>query len=129
MATNNGVVSKQVKGGYIVAKFHASGYISLNSSTQFVGANTSSAETVRSMNLTEARYVTANGVYFTVARGGNTILVLSGDGTMDFDSNGYIDNTGGEASANCVVTKVGTGPSTCILTFRKLSSITGGSQY
>lgn len=124
------VRSKGQGGGYVIAKFHASGFISLNSANPVVSANSSSRETVRSMNIISADWTIANGASWTVARGGNTILVLSeGQSTFDFSDGRILDNVGGEASSNVVITKNGSSPATLVLKLHKQSSITGGSQY
>jgi hypothetical protein len=71
----------------------------------------------------------ANNIYFTIKRGANTVLVLSGQDYFDLSDSRIIDNMGGEPQANVVVTKTGAGPSTLILKLHKVSAIAGGSSY
>lgn len=124
----NGIVNKHSKGGWIVAKFHASGFIKPNHPTATIGANTA-GETVEALNIISAMVNVSNGAFFTVQRGANTVLVLSSDDDIDLSDGRLIDNMGGEPQANVVVTKTGAGPSTLILKLHKRSSITGGSIY
>ena len=124
------VRSKGNAGGYVTAKFHADGFISLNSANPVVAANGSSKETVRSMNIISVEWSIGNGAFWTVRRGANTAFVLSdGQGDMDLSDGRLVDTLGGEPSSNVVVTKTGAGPSTLILKLHKQSSITGGSIY
>ena len=135
-ANNEGIMNKQTKGGWIIAKFHNSGGIKLNAidattnGTPVWGAN-SVGETVRSMNIISAQINSggANGIYFTIARGASNVLVLSGQDYIDLSDSRLIDNTTAMASSNVTVTKVGTGPATLILKLHKTVSITGGSAY
>ena len=125
-----GIVNKHTKGGWIVAKFHTGGFITLNHPTSTIGANTA-GETVPSMNIISAEVNCggANNIYFTIKRGANTVLVLSGQDYFDLSDSRIIDNMGGEPQANVVVTKTGAGPSTLILKLHKVSAIAGGSSY
>jgi hypothetical protein len=124
-----GIVNKQVKGGWCVAKFHSTGAVYLNSANPLLGAN-SAGETVTRMNIVSAEWSIGNNAYWTVKRGANTVLVLSdGQHYMDFSDSRLIDNYGGEPQANVVITKTGSGPSTLVLKLHKTSSISGGSGY
>jgi hypothetical protein len=124
-----GIVNRHVKGGWFIAKFHSGGYVSLNSATAAIGAN-SAGETVRSMNIISAEWSIGNNAYWTVKRGANTVLVLSdGQHVFDMSDSRLIDMEGGNPSANIVVTKTGSGPSTLILKVHKTTSINGGSGY
>jgi len=122
------VVSKGVKGGYVTGNFSAGGYIALNSSNAVVAAN-SAGETVQEMLISVISWSTVNGAYYTVKRGANTVLNLSNTGTFDFQASGMAVETGGESSANVVVTKTGTGPCSLVIKLHKRPAITGGSAY
>jgi hypothetical protein len=63
-------------------------------------ANTDAGETVRGLVLNQV-YWTSNGTW-TVARGANTILVLTGEGYFDFAGTGVA--LGEDSSANVVLT-------------------------
>lgn len=129
MAVTNGIVQKGAKGGYVIAKFHASGFIAPNHVTSTIGANTAN-ETVQEMHIVSAAWSCGNSAYWTVARGANTVLILSDtDANLDLSDGRIIDNVGGEGQANVVVTKVGSGPVTLILKLHKRSAISGGSAY
>jgi hypothetical protein len=122
------VVNKGIKGGYVTGIFSAGGYIALNSSNAVVAAN-SAGETVQEMLISVISWSTTNGAYYTVKRGANTVLNLATVGTFDFQASGMAIETGGEAAANVVVTKTGTGPSSLTIKLHKRPAITGGSSY
>jgi hypothetical protein len=125
----NGIVNRHVKGGWFIAKFHSDGYVSLNSAAPERGAN-SAGEVVRSMNIVSAEWSIGNNAFWTVKRGANTVLVLSdGQHVFDMSDSRLIDMEGGNPSANIVITKTGSGPSTLILKVHKTTAITGGSGY
>ena len=128
--TSNGIVLKNLKGGFVVAKFTSSGFIKPNHVTSTIGANTA-GETVSSMNIISMQVNTggANSVYFTIKRGGNTICALTGQDYLDLSDGRLIDMEGGNPQANLAVTKTGDGPSTLIIKLHKRSSIAGGSIY
>ena len=132
MASNtaNGIVAKQSKGGFVVAKFTSSGFIKPNHVTSNIGANTA-GETVQSMNITSMQVSTggANSCYFEIRRGANTICALTGNDYLDLADGRMLDTEGGNPQANLVVTKIGTGPSLLILKLHKISAISGGSTY
>jgi hypothetical protein len=124
-----GIVNKQVRGGWCIAKFHSGGFINLNHATSNLGAN-SAGETVTSMNIVSAEWSIGNNAFWTIKRGANTVLVLSdGQHVFDMSDSRLIDMEGGNPSANIVVTKSGAGPSTLILKLHKITSIAGGSKY
>jgi len=126
-----GIVNKHSKGGWIIAKFNADGFINLNHPTATIGAN-SAGETVTRLNIVSAEWSIggANNAYWEVKRGANTILVLtSGQHVFDLSDSRLLDNGNAEATSNVVVTKVGSGPGTLILKMHKTVSITGGSEY
>jgi len=124
-----GIVNKHNKGGWVIAKFNATGFIKRNHATATIGAN-SAGETVTRLNIVSAEWSCGNNVHWVVARGANTVLLLTdGQHVMDLSDSRLIDNGDAEATSNVVVTKVGTGPATLILKLHKTVSITGGSQY
>jgi len=128
---SEGIVNKQNKGGWVIAKFNNSGFINLNHSTATIGAN-SAGETVTRLNIVSAEWSIggANNAYWEIKRGSNTVLVLTnGQHCFDLSDSRLVDNGTAEATSNVVVTKVGTGPSTVILKLHKTVSITGGSEY
>jgi len=122
------VVSKGIKGGYVVGNFAAGGAIQLNSSNAVVAAN-SVGETVQEMFISVVSWSTSNGVTFNIKRGANTVLNLALSGVFDFQAAGIGLETGGEASANVVVTRAGTGPASLVIKLHKRPAITGGSSY
>jgi hypothetical protein len=122
------VVNKGIKGGYVTGIFSAGGYIALNSSNVVVAAN-SAGETVQEMAISVVSWAAANGVTFNIKRGANNVLNLELNGTMDFQASGIGLETGGEAAANVVVTRAGTGPASLVIKLHKRPAITGGSSY
>ena len=68
--TANGIVAKQSKGGFVVAKFTSGGFIKPNHVTATIGANTV-GETVQSMSIVSMQIATggANSCYFEIRRG------------------------------------------------------------
>ena len=126
-----GVVNKQNKGGYVIAKFNASGGIKLNATdtVNIWGAN-SVGETVTRLNIISAEWSIGNNAYWTVKRGSNTVLVLSdGQHVFDLSDSRLVDNGTAEATSNVSVIKTGSGPSTLILKLHKTVTIAGGSVY
>ena len=122
------VVNKGIKGGYVTVIFSAGGYIALNSSNVVVAAN-SAGETVQEMAISVVSWAAANGVTFNIKRGANNVLNLALNGTMDFQAAGIGLETGGEAAANVVVTRAGTGPASLVIKLHKRPVIAGGSSY
>ena len=135
-ANNEGIMNKQTKGGWIIAKFHNSGGIKPNAvdattnGTPVWGAN-SAGETVASMNIISAEVNCggANNVYFEIKRGASMALVLSGTDYVDLSDSRLIDNTTAMSTSNVTITKVNSGPATLILKLHKTVAITGGSRY
>jgi len=127
MSTNR-VVSKGVKGGYVTAIFESGGHVQLNSANTTVSAN-SAGETVNEMWISTVMVAAANAVTYTVKRGGNTVLQLSGVATFKYQDAGIQLETGGESAANVVVTKNGAGVASLVVKLHKRTSVTGGSQY
>lgn|SRR3990167_924244 len=130
MAQNSGVIRRDAKGGgYVVLRYMATGFISLNSNTTIVGAN-SVGETVNNMAISHLWWNCSNGCYFTVKRGANTVAILSSGDDFDAQERGvYLDNLGGEATSNVQVIKTGTGPSMVVMKLHKQSAIVGGTRY
>jgi hypothetical protein len=129
-----GVVNKQNKGGYVIAKFNASGGIKLNAldtatGIPIWGAN-SVGETVTRLNIISAEWSIGNNAWWVVKRGANTVLVLTdGQHVFDLSDSRLIDNGTKEATSNVSVIKTGSGPSTLILKLHKTVTIAGGSEY
>jgi len=124
----NRVVNKGTKGGYVTAIFTSGGYVAIGSTNAAVAANVAS-ETVNEMTISSVSWSAANSVVYTVQRGANTVLNLSGSGHFNFQKEGVILETGGESAANCVVTKLGAGVASVVIKLHKRSAITGGSSY
>ena len=122
------ITSKGTRGGYVVGNFSAGGFIAPASSNQVVGANTA-LETVNEMFITDVFYATSNGVTYTVKRGANTVLQVSGAGDFHFAERGVTLEVGGESAANCVIVKTGSGVASLVIKLHKRSSIAGGSIY
>jgi hypothetical protein len=121
------VVNKGVKGGYVTTIWSAGGYLPLNSSVAARSAN-SAGEVVNEMLISDVYYGIggANNVQFTIKRGTDTVLVLSGPGSgrFDFQAAGLTIESGSESTANLVVTRSGTGPATVVIKLHKRSSFT-----
>jgi len=126
----DGIQLKQTRGGYIVAKFNASGFLKLNHSNPLIGAN-SAGEIVQEMNIVSAEWSVGNNAYWQVQRGANTVLLLTdGQHCFDLSDGRRVDGLGGEPVANVVITKQGSGPGTLILKIHKRVAITpNGSTY
>ena len=126
------VVSRGTKGGYLIVRTDKSGFIAANT-TQIVGANTS-GEVVTGMTLSSI-YFGATGANvalmgWTIARGANTILQVSGTGFQKFQEDAIVLESTADAAANVVFTKVGAGPASLVLKFHKSGyKIAGGSSY
>jgi len=111
--------------GYVTARFTDSGFIDLHHSDATIGANCA-GETVSSMNIVGYVINTGANCSFTIARGANTVLYLTGQDNMNLQQdNMIIDNLPGEATANLVVTKVGGGTGVVLLKLHKQSRQSG----
>jgi hypothetical protein len=137
VSNNEGVMLKQNKGNWLVAKFHNDGGIKLNaadttsgSGVPVWGAN-SAGETVNSMNILSAQINAggANNVYFTVKRGASTVLVLSGQDYLDLSDGRLVDSPTAMATSNLQVIRTGSGPATLILHLHKQVTVKVGSEY
>jgi len=128
--TADGIVLKSIKGGYVIAKFTTGGFLRLNHPTTTIGAN-SAGETVQEMFINSIQVNTggANSCFFTIKRGANTICAVTGQDYIDLSDGRILDTEGGNPTANLVVTKTGSGPSTLILKIHKRTAISGGSTY
>jgi len=124
----NRVVNKGTKGGYATGIYTSGGYVAIGSTNAVVAANTA-GETVSEMFISSVSWSAANNVVYTVARGANTVLNLSGSGHFNFQKEGVILETGGESAANCIITKNGAGVTSLVIKLHKRSAITGGSSY
>ena len=124
-----GIVNKQNKGGWVIAKFNASGTINLNDATATVGAN-SAGEVVTRLNIISAEWSVGNNAWWNIKRGSNTVLNLTeGQHVFDLSDSRLIDNGDAESTSPIVITKNGSGPATLILKLHKTVAITGGSEY
>ena len=74
---HNRVVNKGTKGGYVTGIYTSGGYVAIGSTNAVVAANTA-GETVSEMFISSVSWSAANNVVYTVARGANTVLNLSG---------------------------------------------------
>jgi hypothetical protein len=87
-----------------------------NNSTSNVASN-NAAETVLGATITQFHYNAANNI--TIARGANTILVLTGENSVNLETNGLVLNE--SPAANIVITINGTG--SIILEVHKQSTL------
>lgn len=121
------VVNKGLKGGYVTAVFSAGGFITPNINQVAKAANTV-GEVVNEMFISDVSWNIggANNASFTISRGANTVLIVSGPGSgrFDFQGAGITLETGGESAANCVVTRSGTGAASVVIQLHKRSTFT-----
>jgi hypothetical protein len=110
------------RGKYCVARFNNTGIIHLNTSTLANAAN-NAGETVGSMTLSRAIWNGANNNGFSYARGANTVHYFMGTGSHDFQGM-IMDDLGGEASSNVIITKIGSGTVSLVLSLHKKVTIT-----
>lgn len=118
----------------IVQNSRFSGPITLRAAGTGSGAawpaqcNAVATEVVQAMALIKAAWSVSNGGFYTVKRGGNTVLILSGSGQIEFDKAGTQLEKGGELSSNVVITltRSAAAESSLVLKFHKRSD---GAQY
>ena len=122
------VTNKSIKNGYVTINIGSGGSFFLNNSGAGIGAN-GPGEVVQTMNIVDIKFSAANGAFYTIKRGANTVAVLAGNDNWALNDGMLIDTAGGEPSANVVVTKTGAGPSTLLIKLHKRSAIAGGSIY
>ena len=97
---------------YVTVHSDQTGSIALNrlDAGAHLGAN-NIGETVSTMYISQVVWGSANstaaGSNWTVSRGANTVLVLSGSGSIDLQSEGIRVETGGDNISNCVFTLTG----------------------
>lgn len=111
---------------YVTVHSDRTGSIDLNraDSGADIGANTT-GETVSEMYISKVIWGTANNTAsapatWTLARGGNTVMILTGSGVMDFQEEGVRLESGGDNISNCVFTLAG-GTGTIAIKFAKSS--------
>lgn len=112
-------VKQNKPGGIVVVRDTASSYISLNSAS--IGANAVN-ETVQEMYITGIKWNVSGTETWTIARGGNTVAILSGSGSHNYDDDQMRleSPVGGDAQANVVYTKSG-GTGTILIKIHKVS--------
>ena len=114
-------VKQNKPGGIVVVRDTATGYISLNSAS--IGANSVNEE-VQEMYITGIKWNVSGTNTWTIARGANTVAVLSGSGSHNYDDDQMrLElplSSGGEATANVVYTKSG-GTGTILIKLHKVS--------
>jgi len=126
--TQDVITNKSIKNGYVTININAGSSFFLNTSTAGKGAN-GPGEVVQTMNIVDIKYAIGNNAYYTIKRGANTVAVLSGNDNWALNDGMLIDTSGGEPSANLVVTKTGASPSTMLIKLHKRSAVAGGSIY
>ena len=90
--------------GYVTVVSDASGWLNLNGGT--FPAN-GAAEVCSSMTISKVAFGSTGTNSWTVARGGNTVAVLTGSGSIDYQELGIGLETGGEKTCNVVFTLSG----------------------
>jgi len=112
-------VKQNKPGGIVVVRDTATGFLSLNSST--AGAN-SVNEDVQEMYITGIKWNVSGTETWTIARGANTVAILSGSGSHNYDDDQMRleSPAGGDAQANVVYTKSG-GTGTILIKMHKVS--------
>lgn len=111
-------VKQNKPGGVVVVRDTATGYISLNSSS--VGANAVN-EDVQEMYVTGVKWSISGTETWTVSRGANTIAILAGSGSHNYDDDQMrLEDGIAQATSNVVYTKSG-GTGTILLKLHKVS--------
>lgn len=101
------LTQNQTKGGtgYTTVQSDQTGFINTNGGE--LGAN-DTGETVNAMHISKIMWSVANtapgAATWTVSRGGNTVAVLTGSGTLDFQEENIRVEAGGDPQANVVFT-------------------------
>lgn len=90
--------------GYVTVVSDASGYLNLNDGT--FPAN-GAGEVVASMTISKIVWGSTSTNSWTVKRGGNTVAVLTGSGSVDYQELGIGLEAGGDNQANVVFTLSG----------------------
>ena len=95
----------------------------VDASPHLVAATT--GETPTKMHISKVIWGTANNTAsapatWTLARGANTVMILTGSGVMDFQEEGVRLESGGDEISNCVFTLAG-GTGTIAIKFAKSS--------
>lgn len=110
-------VKQNKPGGIVVVRDTATGYLSLNGAP---GANGVS-ETVEEMYITGIKWNVSGTETWTIARGANTVAILSGSGSHNYDDDQMrLEDGIAQATSNVVYTKSG-GTGTILLKVHKVS--------
>ena len=116
------IVTKSHKpGGYVVFRTTSTDGFDMNFAGGGVPAANNPGETVTEMRISEVLWSVKGAQTWTVTRGGNTVLVLSGSGHHDYQRNGIrLEASHGDLIANvhCVLSS---GDGTIILKMHKSS--------
>jgi len=113
-------VKQNKPGGYVVVRSTASDYLSLNSATAGKGAN-AVGETVQSMTVVGAKWTVSGTETWTIKRGANTIAILAGSGSHNYDQDQMkLEDATTPETANVVMTLSG-GTGTLLLKVHKVS--------
>ena len=111
-------VKQNKPGGIVVVRDTATGYISLNSAS--VGANAVN-ETVEEMYITGIKWSVSGTETWTIARGANTVAILAGSGSHNYDDDQMrLEDSVASFTSNVVYTKSG-GTGTILLKLHKVS--------
>ena len=111
-------VKQNKPGGIVVVRDTATGFLSLNSAT--AGANAIN-EDVQEMYITGIKWNVSGTETWTIKRGANTIAILSGSGSHNYDDDQMRLEEGiASATSNVVYTKSG-GTGTILIKMHKVS--------
>ena len=93
---------------YVTVHSDRTGSIALNrlDASPHLGAN-NIGETVSAMYISQVVWGASATNTWTVSRGANAVLVLTGSGSIDLQSDGIRVETGGDNISNCVFTLSG----------------------
>ena len=90
--------------GYVTVVSDATGYVNLNGGTYPANG---AGETINSMSIAKVAFGASGTNSWTVKRGGNTVAVLAGSGSIDYQELGVGLESGGDFQANVVFTLSG----------------------
>lgn len=114
-------VNHRKPAGYVVFRTNATDGLKLNTAVGKQGAN-SIGETVLSMAISELMWSTNGTATWTVARGANTVAVLSGSGYHDYQASGMrLEAYDLERQANVQFTLSGAGGGVVVAKLHKVS--------
>lgn len=111
-------VKQNKPGGIVVVRDTANGYISLNSAS--IGANAVNEE-VQEMYITGVKWSVSGTDTWTISRGANTVAILAGSGSHNYDDDQMrLEDGTAMTTSNVVYTKSG-GTGTLLLKLHKVS--------